>query len=482
MGQRVRTENHMIQINNLTYAYPQHGRGIGPFSFSVKRGEMFHVTGSSGCGKSTLARCITGLIPHIYHGTMQGRVSINGSDTADTPLWELSESAGFVFQNPSMQILGNSVEEEILIGLENLGLDRPAIKERLEESLERFGLAEFRARRPQTLSGGEQQKLILAAITARRPPVLVLDEPLSMLDVAAATELSRYLAELTAAGITVVIFEHRSDYLAEIPGIRIYALDRTVSPDRPETPGRWARAAAGNSDGPRLDVSGLSVRIGSRSLLQSLSFSIEPGVVTAIVGRNGSGKTTLLRALAGLQKHDGSVTVDGKAPDLGHVFQNADLQLFNASVRSEVLFRIRQPDSAWYAWLMETLGLRQYEDTPPLILSEGEKKRVALATVLMRKPAHGILLDEPSLGQDTAHKKMLMDICRGLATRGKIVLLTTHELHLAAMADRLIILGPDGIEADGGPDSVFRDTAAWERAGMFVPAWASGAGREGITA
>ncbi|HRS79571.1 MAG TPA: ABC transporter ATP-binding protein [Spirochaetota bacterium] len=472
----------MIQIHELSYAYPQHGRGIGPFDFTVKPGEMLHVTGSSGCGKSTMARCITGLIPHIYHGTMRGSVRIGGLDTAATPLWELAESAGFVFQNPAMQMLGNSVEEEILMGLENLGLGRGEMRDRLDEALERFGLDSFRGRAPQTLSGGEQQKLALAAIIARRPPVLVLDEPLSMLDVTAATELAGYLSELTRAGSTIIIFEHRSDYLAGMPGIRVAALDNIIVPDRTATPGRWARAASSDTRGARLDVDGLGVAIGGKNIISNLTFSIEPGEVTAVVGRNGSGKTTLVRALAGLQKHGGSVAIEDRRPDFGQVYQNADLQLFNASVRSEILFRVKEPDMAWYAWLMETLGLRQYEETPPLILSEGEKKRVALATVLMRKAAHGVLLDEPSLGQDMAHKTMLIDICRGLAARGKIVLFTTHELHLAAMADRLILLGRDGIAADGPPDQVFHDSEAWKRAGLFVPAWVTETGQRGITA
>ncbi len=440
------------------------------------------MTGSSGCGKSTLARCITGLIPHIYHGLMEGNVSIGGLDTTCTPLWKLSEIAGFVFQNPAMQMLGNSVEEEILIGLENLGLDRAEMRDRMDEALDRFGLGDFRGRRPQTLSGGEQQKLALAAITARRPPVLILDEPLSMLDVTAATELADYLAELTRAGATVVIFEHRSDYLAGIPNIRVALLDRLIGPDRAVAPSRRAGTISGDRRGARLNVTGLGVTIGSMDIIKNLTFSIEPGEVTAVVGRNGSGKTTLVRALAGLQKHGGTVAVDGARPDFGQVYQNADLQLFNASVRAEILFRVKEPDMAWYDWLLDTLRLRQYEETPPLILSEGEKKRVALATVLMRRAAHGILLDEPSLGQDIAHKNMLINICRGLADRGKIVLFTTHELHLAAMADRLILLGTDGIAADGPPEQVFRDDAAWRRAGMFVPGWVTDIDQKEITA
>jgi len=104
---------------------------------------------------------------------------------------------------------------------------------------------------------------------------------------------------------------------------------------------------------------------------------------------------------------------------------------------------------ALYAWLLEMLGLARYEEVPPLLLSEGEKKRLALATVLMRRPRHGLLPDEPSLGQDTAHKKGLIRVARALAEAGQVVLLTTHDLPLAAQADRLMLLGSDGFVALG---------------------------------
>jgi energy-coupling factor transporter ATP-binding protein EcfA2 len=183
------------------------------------------------------------------------------------------------------------------------------------------------------------------------------------------------------------------------------------------------------------------------------------------------GKTTFLRALAGLQKHSGAITLDGQRPDLGMVFQNPDLQLFNATVREEILYRVPEPNMELYDWSLRALGLDRYEDTPPLLLSEGEKKRVALATVLMRQPRHGILLDEPSLGQDAAHKAMLIRLSRALADAGKLALITTHDLALAAQSDRLLLLGPEGFVADGPPDDVLRDDAAWSRLGLAVPDW-----------
>jgi energy-coupling factor transporter ATP-binding protein EcfA2 len=459
----------VVQAREAAYRYPQNNHGLMPTSLTIQRGDRVLVTGPSGCGKSTLARCLTGLIPHLYHGTLEGQIRLDGLNTVDTALWQLAERAGLVFQNPAAQMLAESVEEEIVFGLENLGLSRPIISQRLEETLGRFGLNGMRARPPQTLSGGEQQKLALAAITARQPQVLVLDEPLSMLDGTAAAELVAHLTHLADTGTTVVVCEHREEYLQPIPKLRSLYLDGPTVQQRdvPDV----ALPPVGTSP-HRLEVEGLTVALGGRTILRGLSFSAQPGQVVAVVGRNGVGKTTLLRALAGLQKHEGSVTIDGERPDLGLVFQNADLQLFNASVRDEILYRVPDPDMALYAWLLEALGLARYEDVPPLLLSEGEKKRVALATVLMRRPQHGLLLDEPSLGQDATHKAELIRVSRTLAQAGHLVVLTTHDLPLAAQADQLALLGPQGFVAHGPPAQILHDDAAWAKLGLSVPDWA----------
>ena len=465
-----------VRAEALAYRYPQHNHGLASLSLRVEPGERLLVTGPSGCGKSTLARCLTGLIPHLYRGTLEGEVWLGELRTSSAPLWRLAERAGIVFQNPAAQMLAHSVEEEIVFGLENLGLPRKIIAARLEDTLARFGLEWMRDRSPQNLSGGEQQKLALAAVMARQPPVLVLDEPLSMLDGTAADELVAHLDALADAGTTVVACEHREEYLQALSGLRTLRVAGSAlreadvpAPGKLEAPAIHTRTTGPQVD--RLEVGGLGVVLGGRPILRDLSFTLQTGQVVAIVGRNGVGKTTLLRALAGLQTHDGSVRMNGSRPDLGLVFQNADLQLFNATVRDEILFRVPEPDMALYEWLLAALGLARYEQVPPLLLSEGEKKRVALATVLVRQPRHGILLDEPSLGQDTAHKAMLIRLARALAEAGQLVVLTTHDLPLAAQADRLALLGSDGLVAQGLPAEVLRDRAVWAKLGLTVPGW-----------
>jgi len=461
----------LLEARTVSYQYPGSTRGVTPFSLSAARGDFISIEGPSGSGKSTIARCLSGLIPHLYHGTMQGEVKVGGHLTHTQPLWQLAEHCGMVFQNPASQMLGLSVEEEIIFGLENLGLDAEQIEERLNDTVERFQLEALRNRSPQTLSGGEQQKVALAAIMARQPDVLVLDEPLSMLDVTAASALVNDLEALTQQGTGVVIFEHRAEYLSAVADMKTIQLNRhrqntTTLPVLPE------QLPFNNQpiDGA-LEIQHLTVHLGGKRVLSDFNLSVEGGQTVAVVGRNGSGKTTLLRALAGLQKYDGDIYVAGDRPQFGLVFQNADLQLFNATVQDEVLYKIPTPDMHLFHNIMTALGLTEYLKTPPLLLSEGEKKRVALATVLMQQPRHGILLDEPSLGQDHAHKQMLVNLAKMLNQAGLLVMMTTHDLPLAAQADQIILIGDGKIIEKGSWAELATRPAAWEQAGLHIPAW-----------
>jgi len=150
------------------------------------------------------------------------------------------------------------------------------------------------------------------------------------------------------------------------------------------------------------------------------------------------------------------------------------VQLFNATVREEILYGISQPDLNWYHWLLAMLDLERYGHHPPLLLSEGEKRRVALATVLMRRGGSGILLDEPALGLDNLHKSILLRLLRALADQGMFVLFSTHDLELAASVDHLLLMSKRGIVAQGAAAETMRDEAAWAEIGLVKPNWVEG--------
>lgn len=467
----------MIKASGLAYTYhAQATASLADVSLSAQAGECLLVTGRSGCGKSTLARCLTGLIPHLYKGDLRGQVSLDGLRTDQAPLWQLAEKASLVLQNTRAQMLASTVEGEIVFGLENLGLARAEIRRRLEEALDRFGLQAFRAQDPRRLSGGEGQRVMLAAMLSRRSPILVLDEPLSMLDTTAAHELVNHLVELAVLGSAVVVCEHRSHYFEDTGVFREVALNNPAAPiaeDAPSCPAFLGEVAPLPPAPPfDLSIRRLSVEFGSRSVLSDLDLDLPGGQVVALVGVNGSGKTTLFRSLVGLQRHSGAVKTTDGAPDLGLVFQNPDLQLFNPTVRDEVRYRVQSPDDGLYGWLMTSLGLKRYEAASPLLLSEGEKKRLCLAMALMRWPRHGVLLDEPTLGQDNHHRALLGRTVRGLTEAGRLVVVATHDLAwVQRYADRIVVLHQGRVAADGAPGAVLRDAPLWQCVGLRVPAW-----------
>jgi energy-coupling factor transporter ATP-binding protein EcfA2 len=179
-------------------------------SLEVPEGELVLVVGPTGSGKSTLLRTVNGLVPHFSGGTLSGRVTVAGLDTATHRPRDLATVVGLVEQNPTATFVTDVVEDEIAYGMETMGLDGAAIRRRVEETLDLFGLTPLRARALGALSGGQQQRVAIAALFAAGPRVLVLDEPTSALDPVAAEEVLASLHRIVHdLGVTVVLAEHR---------------------------------------------------------------------------------------------------------------------------------------------------------------------------------------------------------------------------------------------------------------------------------
>jgi energy-coupling factor transporter ATP-binding protein EcfA2 len=207
----------MIQLRDVTYRYPHTEEPIlCDISLSVARGEFLLVIGPSGVGKSTLLRCLNGLVPHFYGGTIGGTVRVGGRDPVAIGPRRMSDLVGFVFQDPEVQFVTRVVEDELAFAIENHNLPQAIMRKRVEEVLDQLSIAHLRQRRVETLSGGERQRVAIGSALTLQPQVLVLDEPTSQLDPQAAEEVLTTLQKLNEdLGLTVVISEHRLERVAQ---------------------------------------------------------------------------------------------------------------------------------------------------------------------------------------------------------------------------------------------------------------------------
>lgn len=207
----------MIQIKDLSFTYKESSEPtVRNINLTIPDGQFVGITGAAGSGKSTLTYAFNGIIPHCYPGDFYGAVLIDGHDTVDTSLTDISRLVGSVCQDIDSQMVSSVVEDELLYGLENFGIPKEEVEPRLEEALQAMGIESLRDRNIASLSGGQKQKVAVASILALRPRVLVLDEPTAELDPASSQAvfelLQRYARE---HGTTVIVVEQKIALLSQ---------------------------------------------------------------------------------------------------------------------------------------------------------------------------------------------------------------------------------------------------------------------------
>jgi energy-coupling factor transporter ATP-binding protein EcfA2 len=495
----------MITFEHVTYTYPDAPAPVlRDLNLEIEDGAFVLVVGNSGAGKSTLLRCLNGLVPHFYGGTISGKIRVQGQDPLTAQPRQMSATVGFVFQDPEAQFVVDTVEAELVFAMENHNLPQATMRKRVEEVLDQLSIAHLRERRINTLSGGEKQRVAIAAVLTLEPQVLVLDEPTSQLDPQAAEEVLTALEKLNAdLGLTIILSEHRLERVVQYADQVIYLpgpgeppligtpqevlrqmdlvpplvqlgkalgwepLPLTIKDARPWarqlelTPRPWpqGRPTAG---APEVVVRDLWYAYNGHPALRGINLQIQPGEFVALMGRNGSGKTTLLKHLVGLLRPKrGSVQVRAMDTNetpleelirvVGYVPQNPNALLFAETVAEELAFTRRNHGLAAEGQdqLLATLGLAQHAGRYPRDLSVGERQRVALASILAAEPEI-ILLDEPTRGLDYLQKQALAHYLEAQRARGRTVILSTHDVELvAACADRVIILGDGEVVVDG---------------------------------
>ncbi|MFB8039739.1 ABC transporter ATP-binding protein [Streptomyces hydrogenans] len=347
----------MITFDQVTVQYEDTAEPVlRDVNLTVEEGELCLVVGHTGVGKSTLLGAVNGLVPHFTGGTLHGRVTVDGRDTADHPPRELADVVGVVGQDPLDGFVTDTVEEELAYAMEQLAVPPATMRKRVEETLDLLGLADLRHRALHELSGGQQQRVAIGSVLTAHPRVLVLDEPTSALDPTAAEEVLAAVTRLVHdLGVTVLLAEHRlervvqyADRVIHLPGDGrvvsgppadvfrtssiappVVELGRTAGWSPLPLSIRDARRAAAplrtrldgvepppvrsalRADRPRLlSARGITVTYQGVPAVREVDLDLRGGEVTALMGRNGSGKSSLLWALQGSgPRKAGSVSV-----------------------------------------------------------------------------------------------------------------------------------------------------------------------------
>lgn len=508
----------MIKFSNVSLIYPNSTTTvIEDLTLEIAEGELVLVIGPTGSGKSTLLRLINGLVPHHTGGILAGDISVDGISTATVKPGALAHLIGIVGQNPANGFVADTVEEELVFGMEALNLNNETMRKRVEEVLDLMSLAQLRNRAIMTLSGGEQQRVAIASALVAHPKVLVLDEPTSALDPIAAEEVLSILHRLVHdLSLTVVIAEHKlerviqfADRIVHINGAgnAVVGTPEQILMNSPIAPPivELARALGLKEIGvsvremrrmtselrgslelstPKettasinsvVSINELSVSYNGKNALNSISTMIYENEIVAIMGRNGAGKSSLLRAIAGVSDNAfGEVLVNGinsqklhskaRRENVGFIPQEPSDLLYGQSVANEC----EQADQdnqvkpgTTYAILSQLVpGVSG--NTHPRDLSEGQRLGLALSVVLSTNPRL-LILDEPTRGLDYQAKrvltKMLIDFARVF---NRSVIIATHDVELVAeLATRTIFIADGEIVADGPTIDVLLSSPAF---------------------
>jgi energy-coupling factor transport system ATP-binding protein len=434
-------------MDRVSFAYGGGSAALRDVSVELAAGQVVAVLGPSGSGKSTFLRALSGLVPHFHGGRFGGRATVGGLDTRRHAPRELAGRVATLFQDPEDQVVFTRVLNEVAFGLENVGTPPAEIADRALAALASVDAAHLVDRRVIELSGGELQRVCLAATFALQPELLLLDEPTSQLDVEAAETTLRLAVTLARdRDAAVVISEQRPalplelcDRVLFFEGGRIEfdgpaaAAREWLDHEHPEYVAEPQPPAAAEPGKPVCRLSGVSFAYeDSLCVVDRVDLELTRGEVVVLEGPNGSGKTTLAKLAAGLLAPSrGRVERAGRAT---YLLQDPGRYVFAERVDEEVAATAERGSAAA---AIAAVGLAGHEHRHPRDLSSGERERLALAAVLAPNPDL-LVLDEPTRGVDPERKGELARRLRGDAHR-RATLVVTHDRSFAtAVADRVI--------------------------------------------
>ena len=461
----------MISLRDVSFS---HDGAAAPLlrsiSLEVGDGERVALAGGNGSGKSTLCRLIAGLA-----APASGAVSVDGEDPRAVRARGGAPPVGIAFQHPDSQFVTTGVAREILFGMENRRFEAGAMRERLGDALRSFALSSFALRNPHTLSGGEQQRLLLASLWAMAPRHLVVDEPCSFLDEAGRrafldaldrsfgpprTVVWATVEAAEAALATRVLFLRDGAIRYDGPPAGLGAavpretLDAALAGPFPDPP-RAGGAAGPAGSKPLVSIRNAVFSPGGAFSIAVPLLDVARGETVGIAGPSGSGKTTLLLACAGLiPPRAGEATVlgarirsrrDAPVGRCAVLFQAPEEGFFAPTVLEEVAlahrsFRGEEGAAGAAAAALESVGLppATFGGRSPFRLSQGEKRLVALASILVLRPEL-LLLDEPTIFLDGAARARLLGAVGRLRAEGSTLVVSSHDRRfLASIGARVV--------------------------------------------
>lgn len=514
--------------DEVAVRYPYAGRdAVGPVSLELMDRERLLLLGPSGSGKSTLLQTLTGLIPHALPATVSGEISLFGEKAAARKPADWADDVAFLFQDAEQALCGFTVEDELAFAPENRGLPPERISQRVASAMMRVGIPDdWRARRIATLSGGEKQLVAIAAMLTQQARLAVLDEPSASLTDPAAARVARLflgperqggaiivdhrLAPVLSAIDRVAVLSHSGRLIADGPPHRVFgnnaaalsaegiwlplacrlrltleaeghrlpdvlatdelmeALDRLPDESRKAArqvirrevlPDRNTRSGAPLV---RLDEAAFGMPFGPVTVA-GVSLTLHEGEVLGIVGRNGAGKSTLALGLTGLVRPRAGRR---SGPVGAMAFQNAEAHFSRETAAAELAHAgAGDPEAALVRW-----GLAHVAGEHPFRLSQGQKRRLALASLSVGRSRRLIVLDEPTAGLDHRGAATIGASIDRFAAEGRGIAVISHDLDfILAHCDRVAVIDGGRLVAHGPAPAILCDADLMTQAGLAPP-------------
>lgn len=504
----------ILSIENYSFGYESDRKQpiLSNLDFSLYKNQVTLLMGKSGSGKSTIALCLNGLYPEAVEGYSEGEIYYKGVNIKSFPKGQLNQHIAVVFQDPESQFCMMTVEDELAFTLENLNTPPSEMDEQISEVLRKVSMEGYRKSKLHELSGGQKQKIALAAVFLLQPDVLILDEATANLDPVSSLEFVMLIRNVQKnTGMTVLIIDHKADDWLDITDrLLVLGSEGTLIADsEPDSifteqkhllinegiflPKQYhlpeqfiqKRENSGAANEKIIDIQDVTFSRRKSIILNQINLDIRRGELLMIVGENGAGKSTLLEIMAGLIKpHQGKILFNNrqiqkwKVADLrkriGYVFQNPEHQFITDTVYDEITFGMKLNEVPTEAiqnkaeFLIEQFHLQKQKYSNPFSLSGGQKRRLSVATMLDETPDL-LIFDEPTFGQDASTTSELMNIVQDLKANGTAIVFVTHDMELVNMADRVMVLHKGENSFIGRPDELWQQEELVKKARLQLP-------------